>query len=300
VVEMAKLDDETKVKFIELRNKGWENKRIAEEMGISPKTVLRWRSSLGLPERDIEYKYKITCACCGNEYLSRHKRTKFCSESCRGKYNKNHRGHKLVCVECGGSFKNYSDRKYCSDSCKVSFKHKKKLEVQKQLERKREIEKKYKQIEKLRNSLYNISLRSRTCYECKEEYILMKGEAGFKYCSKSCKEEGQKKIKRKRNRISKDKRWRKNGKPDYSISLERLHKRDGGICYICNKNVDYNDFSITDEGHFISGDKYPSIDHVIPIAKGGLHKWNNVKLAHRRCNYLKRDENLEFQTFFGI
>jgi 5-methylcytosine-specific restriction endonuclease McrA len=38
-----------------------------------------------------------------------------------------------------------------------------------------------------------------------------------------------------------------------------------------------------------AGDSYPSIDHVRPLSKGGTHEWNNVKLAHRKCNWEKRD-----------
>ena len=42
-------------------------------------------------------------------------------------------------------------------------------------------------------------------------------------------------------------------------------------------------------GVTIVGKQYPSIDHVIPLAKGGLHAWSNVKLAHKGCNEQKGD-----------
>lgn len=35
------------------------------------------------------------------------------------------------------------------------------------------------------------------------------------------------------------------------------------------------------------GDNYPSVDHIVPLAKGGLHSWDNVQLAHFKCNTLK-------------
>ena len=41
---------------------------------------------------------------------------------------------------------------------------------------------------------------------------------------------------------------------------------------------------------FISGNNYPSIDHVIPVSKGGTHTWDNVKLAHRHCNTMKSND----------
>lgn len=45
-----------------------------------------------------------------------------------------------------------------------------------------------------------------------------------------------------------------------------------------------------DSGNFIVGADYPSIDHLMPMSKGGTHTWDNVKLAHHGCNTLKRDK----------
>ncbi|MDT2396282.1 HNH endonuclease [Enterococcus avium] len=36
------------------------------------------------------------------------------------------------------------------------------------------------------------------------------------------------------------------------------------------------------------------MDHVIPISKGGTHSWDNVRLAHRHCNAIKRDALLKY------
>ena len=33
-----------------------------------------------------------------------------------------------------------------------------------------------------------------------------------------------------------------------------------------------------------------SKDHIIPLAKGGEHSWDNIQLAHRICNSLKADK----------
>jgi 5-methylcytosine-specific restriction endonuclease McrA len=32
-----------------------------------------------------------------------------------------------------------------------------------------------------------------------------------------------------------------------------------------------------------------TLDHIIPLSKGGTHTWDNVRPAHRRCNELKGD-----------
>lgn len=46
---------------------------------------------------------------------------------------------------------------------------------------------------------------------------------------------------------------------------------------------------LDNDNNFIVGYDYPSIDHVIPISKGGTHTWDNVRLAHHHCNSIKKD-----------
>lgn len=73
---------------------------------------------------------------------------------------------------------------------------------------------------------------------------------------------------------------------DKDITLERLYHRDTGVCHICNGQCDWNDYKR--EGvFFIVGKDYPTIDHVLPLAMGGKHSWENVKLAHHSCNSAK-------------
>lgn len=73
---------------------------------------------------------------------------------------------------------------------------------------------------------------------------------------------------------------------DKDITIDKLIKKDKGICYLCGKECDCNDYVIN-HGVFIAGNYYPSIDHVIPLSKGGEHSWSNVRLAHRICNTIK-------------
>lgn len=54
------------------------------------------------------------------------------------------------------------------------------------------------------------------------------------------------------------------------VSVLELIKRDAGVCQICGKEGD-------------GGDKW-SIDHIIPISKGGEHTYANTRLAHMKCN----------------
>lgn len=75
---------------------------------------------------------------------------------------------------------------------------------------------------------------------------------------------------------------------DRDITLEKLFDRASGVCSLCGKKCDHMDYELSN-GVFIAGDNYPSIDHIKPLSKGGSHTWDNVQLAHRKCNSIKRD-----------
>lgn len=63
------------------------------------------------------------------------------------------------------------------------------------------------------------------------------------------------------------------------INIYNIYKRDKWKCGICggkvNKHLKYP--------HPLS----PSLDHIIPLSKGGTHTRENVQLAHLRCNLSK-------------
>lgn len=122
------------------------------------------------------------------------------------------------------------------------------------------------------------------CRECGTEFE-MQYLKNF-YCSESCMRKTANRI----NEINRRAALKKNGKIDYSISLAKLRKKEKDTCHICKEKCDISDYEISDEGYFIAGERYPSIDHVIPVSKGGTHTWDNVRLAHRRCNTIKSDK----------
>lgn len=66
---------------------------------------------------------------------------------------------------------------------------------------------------------------------------------------------------------------------DPTVTLKALIKRDGLRCAICGEMCDPNDHTW---GY--TGPQSPSIDHIIPMAKGGGHIWGNVQVAHIICN----------------
>jgi 5-methylcytosine-specific restriction endonuclease McrA/predicted nucleic acid-binding Zn ribbon protein len=73
---------------------------------------------------------------------------------------------------------------------------------------------------------------------------------------------------------------------DRGINWRSLGKRDGWVCYLCNWVVQQR-----------AGTAYKpfggTVDHLIPLSKGGTHTWDNVALAHRRCNTSRGNKDLE-------
>lgn len=63
----------------------------------------------------------------------------------------------------------------------------------------------------------------------------------------------------------------------YSVLVEKLDyavilARDNGLCHICNLPVAMEDLTF---------------DHIIPLAKGGPHTYENIAVAHYVCNQTK-------------
>jgi len=77
-------------------------------------------------------------------------------------------------------------------------------------------------------------------------------------------------------------------KYDSSVTLESLIKRDGLRCAICGELCDLNDRQWTNYGP-----TFPTIDHIIPMSKGGGHIWSNVQIAHALCNSRKGNKSEE-------
>lgn len=106
------------------------------------------------------------------------------------------------------------------------------------------------------------------------------------YCSETCSAHGR--IENSADRVH---RFRLPAKRagDRGITITRLLKRDGPRCYICKR--------ITTKKKRTAQGKRPklmaTIDHVVPIAAGGGHTWDNVRVACWKCNAKKSAQILE-------
>jgi 5-methylcytosine-specific restriction endonuclease McrA len=56
------------------------------------------------------------------------------------------------------------------------------------------------------------------------------------------------------------------------VLKSRVWERDGGICHICKLPADPNGWHL---------------EHIVPIARGGVHTYSNVAVSHPACNLAK-------------
>lgn len=115
-------------------------------------------------------------------------------------------------------------------------------------------------------------INPRKCVVCGKEYL--PGRVGGITCSDTCRGDLA--------RIERNKRYKKLraiGRFDQSVTLKAVYKKYNGKCQMCGKETVFLD-------DWKSND-YPSIDHIIPLSKGGVHEWENVQLLCRECNCKK-------------
>ena len=200
------------------------------------------------------------CEYCGKELTekSHHagKVRRFCNNECFKASRGSVERRTTICQYCGKTFKETRDRPnlYCSKQCAARhrgmiYTSRRQAQDDHELELLEEYREALKRVEDLR---YRIE-HEKYCIECGKLFTAR--QMGQKCCSPECS--------RRRENRGKDHRIYKNGAPDKSITLTKLYMRDGGICQICGRAIDFD--------RDPNDDRYPSIDHIIPISKGGIH-----------------------------
>ena len=132
-----------------------------------------------------------------------------------------------------------------------------------------------------------------TCKECgrvftRQQYMIESGRTRAinkapNYCSKNCS------CKMSSRKARHNRKLLERASGGDTIPLGDLIERDHGICQICGEKVDIHDGYFDEGRHFHSGPLYPTVDHIIPLSKGGANTWDNVQLAHLSCNGGKCD-----------
>lgn len=275
---------------------GYSSYELAEKYGVNSGTIRKWMHDLGhVKGKDQSTEFAKQCELAIN--TKRKNAAKASSEARRKKaiekleekllsdggevslveYSNYRSTYK--CNTCGFVFSRAREihgYKICCPECK-------KHEAEKNERQKAE---KQKQLEAERLEEYE---KDKICQSCG---CVFHSEHKTKiYCSATC----SRREKRRRNAAAGKtklcdygnhrKRARVYGVAyEPGITIKKLVKRDGNICQICGEPCDANDLRW---GY--SGPLYPSIDHIVAMANGGGHTWDNVQLAHLICNSNKRD-----------
>lgn len=202
-------------------------------------------------------KIKATCKICGKTYIKCNGKSLYCSDECRAE------AARRRMAKWREEHPDYH-KQYHADHPEAA-------------ERFREKHPHYDRDRwrKIRGTV----IYKKTCIICGKEFETPFQQATT--CSKGCSK--LYKTYKHDNRLD---RLRSNGEVDADITIDKLIERDDGVCHICGKKIDKEDYRYQD-GHRITGHNYPTIDHVIPVSKGGTHTWDNVKLAHMVCNAQK-------------
>lgn len=202
----------------------------------------------------------LFCVICGTSmiYKGIGRKKLSCSSKCKNKHDVNlklnkgnyHKEKTLVkCNSCDTEFLTaFEHQRFCSVSCR-----------------------KRKNInDKPRLYLYS-------CDDCGNDFTTSRHLSGVSATKitrcKDCQ------LERKRTRDRKKTLIRQKAISNPRISVELIAKRDSFLCHLCNQIVDM-DIKRTDK-------MGATIDHLLPLSKGGLDTMENVALAHWICNIRK-------------
>lgn len=212
---------------------------------------------------------RYICKHCGKTFVPKKSdRNQFCGTRCRNvsradlsKPTRRRPFCKVYFLKCGGCGKMFAtgtkEQKACRAICLVAMK-------------------------------YNArTFKAKSCPVCSHEH----STRWSRLCSEKCKDRAHrinmKKSKRKRRALGLDdhgkayKRAKRCGVAYEVIRRRRVYERDGWMCLLCRKPIK--------QGVIVPHPLSATLDHIIPMSKGGPHTYANVQTAHFRCNWMKRD-----------
>ena len=246
-------------------------------------------------------KKNHVCIICGKEFLPKRYDSKICSKECLKNFKS--RKHKIenkeyVCEICGKEFiRKSSYQRTCSRECgdklrlyNYTIKEKKPKPIY--VSRK----KFHKKICVVCNKEFETYSKRQIC--CSKECLLIRHKKPLKevnnicvwcgkefksnrigkFCSRSCS------TKCRDTNTLHNRPYKINNSKQNKVFRNLIGERDNWICNICGNIVDKEL-------------KYPnpmsaSLDHIIPLSKGGEHNENNVHISHLYCNCVVKKDNI--------
>lgn len=162
-----------------------------------------------------------------------------------------------ACQECGTTFQPLRSAAVCSDACRVAFAARRQSEAA-----------------RARCTPYDME-----CYFCGDTFTVdpytRRNEP--KYCRQLCGQQANRD--RRRAKIA--------GTTTERVDRHLVFERDEYICGICHQPV-------------CRTLRYPdpmskSLDHIIPISRGGSHTYDNVQCSHLCCNVQAATKRADFE-----
>lgn len=256
-----------------------------------------------------KWKFDRQCANCGTSPILG---SKFCDKRCRQEHTRDRNGRKRTqaevsasaiintphtCAHCGGTFyPKGSDRtKFCSRAC--SYARQKEDAIKRVILQSRVVVKPEPNIKHKKNP----SNLVRHCLTCGDSFIpvdIMQGTKrgrANRYCSKKCDigSEARKRYRqtdtyRKHMRVTRQRRkLQKKGVTVEYVDPLIVLDRDNWKCRLCGRDTP----KILRGTHDMNA---PEVDHIVPLAQGGVHSYQNTQCLCRACNAAKG------HTCFGL
>jgi len=215
------------------------------------------------------------CVKCGSELTKAQRRNShaFCSKECKGTI-----AIAVDCCVCGKPVKRgirelaKRGKACCGLSCQRTLINQSGLSASCLRYQLIELRKSLKKCREILNEIDSI----RRCKRC-GKYTKRK-----KFCSSIC---GNRHKKRRRRALMAD------AMTDNSISEHEIYQRDGYKCWICNRDVV--------DAYDNTNPLQATLDHVIPLSKGGAHMRDNLACCCRQCNCRKGAAILPTPPIFG-
>lgn len=276
---MQSFSDRSQMVIEDLRS-GMERNEVREKYSLTRSNLKYIIDQYG--DESMKIDQSLTVEQIAQKLIDKGTKLKYAGEYKRGQYVLLH------CDVCGCTMRyaasalfKHVNCKQCKEIAKLSKKQE--LEAQREADRKAkaEAEAERKRIQEQERAA---RMREVSCTVCGTLFTTTHPRRFT--CSSECSKKRLNTLSSRKHdrRITKDKRIDR-------IDLHDLFKRDDGVCHICGKQCNWNDYTVTDTT-IIAGNWYPSVDHIVPVSLGGADAWDNVMLAHRICNSI-RGNNVE-------
>lgn len=241
-------------------------------------------------KRTNRTRYVRSCVRCGKSFKATSKHARFCSQRCKAleQFKDAPCNKTYLCQTCGNQFKPKNSQRaflYCSRECGFERLSRYRVPMADGI---LEWLTSWKRCKKCGEWYSRRIASGELCYACALGIVGECRFCGVKYkrsqsyqhfCSDGCvllskKESYRRKHKREKVLGTRSGCHRRRARR-YGVAYEPIRRRDvfvrdKYICHLCHKKT-----------------RKPTIDHIVPMSRGGGHVWNNVACACLACNCRK-------------